>query len=223
MDESSASAQEQQSVRVPVGSAVLDGDLVVPEGAVGAVILAHGGGNGRHRPRNEFVAGILNQGGFATLLLDLLTPTEEAVDRDTGLLRFDVDLLAERLVAVTDWLDGDPRTVGLPLGYFGASTGAAAALIAATERPDLVGAVVSRGGRPDLADRVLPLVEAPTLLIVGGEDPPSIALNGQAMARLGAAHMLEIVPGAGQSFAEPGTLEQVAGLALAWFEQFLAA
>lgn len=223
MDQPSSSAHQQHAVRVPVGSLALDGDLTVPDQAGGVVLFAHGSGSGRHSPRNRLVAGVLNQGGLATLLLDLLTTAEEAIDRDTALLRFDVDLLAERVVAATDWLDREPRTAGLPIGYFGASTGAGAALMAAVERPDLVGAVVSRGGRPDLADPVLPLVEAPTLLIVGGADAPVIELNRRAMARLGAAHMLETVPGAGHLFEEPGTLEQVAGLALAWFEQFLTA
>lgn len=221
MDQSSSPACQQHPVRVPIGSLALEGDLALPHQASGVVLFAHGAGSGRHSRRNRLVAGVLNQGGFATLLLDLLTPAEQAIDRDTGLLRSDIDLLAERLVAATDWLDREPRTAGLPIGYFGASMGAGAALLAAVERPDLVGAVVSRGGRPDLADRALPLVEAPTLLIVGGTDGPVIDLNRQVMTRLGAAHMLEIVPGAGHLFEEPGTLEQVAGLALAWFEQFL--
>ena len=222
MQPSSWSVHHAQSIRVPFGELVLNGDLVVPDQAGGVVLFAHGSGSGRHSPRNRLVARVLNDGGLATLLLDLLTPEEEALDRETGHLRFDIDLLARRLVAATDWLAGDPRTVGLPIGYFGASTGAGAALIAAVERPDAVGAVVSRGGRPDLADQVLPLVEAPTLLIVGGDDGPVIESNRRAMARLGAAHTLEIVPGAGHLFEEPGALEQVAGLALAWFEQFLA-
>ena len=217
MDEPSAAAHQQHAVQVPFGTLTLDGDLTVPAGASGVVLFAHGSGSGRHSPRNRLVAGVLNHGGLATLLLDLLTPLEEAVDRDTGLLRFDVDLLAERLVAATDWLGSDLRTAGLPIGYFGASTGAGATLIAATERPDAVGAVVSRGGRPDLADRVLPLVEAPTLLIVGGEDAPVVDLNRRVMARLGAAYLLEIVPGAGHLFEEPGALEEVGRLAAEWF------
>ena len=223
MDTPSSSEHRRHVVRVPIGSLGLDGDPVVPEPAGGVVLFADGSGSGRQSPRNRRVASVLYDGGLATLLIDLLTPVEAAVDRDSALLRFDVDLLAERLVAATDWLAGDPRTVGLPLGYFGASTGAGAALIAAAERPDAIGVIVSRGGRPDLADRILPLVEAPTLLIVGGEDAPVIDLNRRAMTRLGAAHMLEIVPGAGHLFEEPGTLEQVAGLAMAWFEQFLGA
>lgn len=221
MDQSSPPAHQQHAVRIPIGALALEGILTLPHHAGGVVLFAHGDESGRHNPRTRLVAGVLNQGGFATLLLDLLTPVEDAIDRDTGLLRFDVDVLAERLVAATDWLDREPRTAGLPIGYFGAGTGAGAALLAAVERPDVVGAVVTRGGRPDLADRVLPLVEAPTLLIVGGADEPHIELNRRAMTRLGAAHLLEIVPGAGHLFEEPGTLEQVAGLALAWFEQFL--
>lgn len=221
MDQSSPPAHQQHAVRIPIGALALEGILTLPHQAGGVVLFAHGDESGRHNPRTRLVAGVLNQGGFATLLLDLLTPVEDAIDRDTGLLRFDVDVLAERLVAATDWLDREPRTAGLPIGYFGAGTGAGAALLAAVERPDVVGAVVTRGGRPDLADQVLPLVEAPTLLIVGGADEPHIELTRRAMTRLGAAHLLEIVPGAGHLFEEPGTLEQVAGLALAWFEQFL--
>ena len=223
MDRTAGPGAEEHSVQVSAGLITLEGNLGVPDGARGIVLFAHGSGSGRHSPRNRLVAGVLNHGGLATLLLDLLTPLEEAVDRDTGLLRFDVDLLAERLVAATDWLAAEPRSAGLTVGYFGAGVGAAAALLAATERPDSIGAVVSRGGRPDLADRILPLVEAPTLLIVGGEDAPVVDLNRRVMARLGAAYLLEIVPGAGHLFEEPGTLEQVAGLALAWFEQFLTA
>ena len=223
MDPSPAADHRAYPIRIQVGSQTLDGELTLPSQAGGVVLFADGSGSGRHCPRNRLVADVLNEGGFATLLLDLLTPTEAAVDRDTGLLGVDVDLLAERLVAATDWLDHDLRTAGLSIGYFGASTSAGAALIAAVERPDGVGAVVSRGGRPDLAERVLPLVEAPTLLIVGGDDQTVIELNRRAMARLGAAHMLEVVPGAGHLFEEPGALEQVAGLALAWFEQFLTA
>ena len=222
MADSSASGPRQHGVRVPIGTLTLDGDLALPDGAGGLVLFAPESGRGRQDPRDRLVAEVLNAGGLATLLLDLLTPVELAIDRDTALLRFDVDLLAQRLVAATDWLGADPRTAGLPIGYFGAGTGAAAALLAAVERPDAVGAIVSRGGRVDLSDPVLPLVEAPTLLIVGGEDASSSDLNRAAMERLAAVHMFEIVPGAGPDFEETGALEQVAVLALAWFEQFLA-
>jgi dienelactone hydrolase len=186
------------------------------------VLFAHGSGSSRHSPRNRYVAGVLRAAGLATLLMDLLTPEEEAEDRYTGHLRFDIDLLAERLVAATDWLAQQPQTAGWPVGYFGASTGAGAALVAAARRPDAVGAVVSRGGRPDLAGAALARVKAPTLLIVGGRDEPVIALNQQALGRLGAAvKKLVIVPGATHLFEEPGALEEVARLASGWFTRHL--
>ena len=209
----------EQQVRIaPDG---LSGDLVIPETAAGLVVFAHGSGSSRHSPRNRYVASVLQQGGFATLLLDLLTAAEEQVDAATGHLRFDIDLLAERLLEATDWLQGEPRTRRLPIGYFGASTGAGAALVAAAERASVIGAVVSRGGRPDLAGTALSRVQAPTLLIVGSNDQPVIRLNQKAMAELRCENRLAIVPGATHLFEERGTLEQVAELARNWFEAHL--
>jgi putative phosphoribosyl transferase len=182
------------------------------------VLFAHGSGSGRHSPRNRFVSRQLRAAGLVTLLLDLLTEDEGAVDQYTAQLRFDIDLLAERLTGATGWLAEDSRTAGLPIGYFGASTGGRAALVAAARLPERVGAVVSRGGRPDLAGDTLPAVSAPTLLIVGGEDEPVIGLNEQALALLGApVKKLVIVPGASHLFEEPGKLEEVARLAADWF------
>jgi pimeloyl-ACP methyl ester carboxylesterase len=210
--------------------ATIWGTLAVPSGARGVVVFAHGSGSGRFSPRNRYVAGVLFQAGLATLLMDLLTAGEEAEDRSTGSLRFDIPLLARRVIAAIDWLAAD-ALVGdlpeplrtLPVGTFGASTGAAAALIAAAERPDRVAAVVSRGGRPDLADEALPRVHAPTLLIVGGRDTQVIELNRWAQARLGGESRLEIVPGAGHLFEEPGALERVAELSRDWFLAHLGA
>jgi putative phosphoribosyl transferase len=193
----------------------------MPAGAASIVLFAHGSGSGRKSPRNRYVAGVLQGGGLATLLLDLLTPAEEAVDIDTGHLRFDIDLLAERLTGATQWLATQPDTRSLRAAYFGASTGAAAALVAAAELPERIGAVVSRGGRPDLAASALPRVVAPTLLIVGGHDFPVIDLNRQALERLRCERRLEIVPGATHLFEEPGALEQVAELARRWFVDHL--
>jgi dienelactone hydrolase len=208
----------EQHVRVGAGPVILEGNLGIPEGARGAVLFAHGSGSGRHSPRNRFVARQLRAAGLATLLLDLLTEDEEAVDRYTAQLRFDIGLLAERLIGATDWLTEDSRTAGLSIGYFGASTGGGAALVAAAHRPERVGVVVSRGGRPDLAGDALPAVRAPTLLLVGGDDEPVIGLNEQALARLGApVKKLVIVPGASHLFEEPGKLEEVARLAADWF------
>lgn len=201
----------------------LMGDLVLPDRTHGLVVFAHGSGSSRFSPRNRFVADVLSNGGLGTLLFDLLTPEEEVEDERTGRLRFDIDLLAARLVAVLDWLRVEPSTQGLALGCFGASTGAAAALIAAAERPGAVAAVVSRGGRPDLAGEALERVKAPTLLIVGGEDFAVIRLNEQAFARLRSPKRLEIVPGATHLFEEPGTLDRVAALALDWFQKTLTA
>ncbi|GAB4334006.1 MAG: dienelactone hydrolase family protein [Dehalococcoidia bacterium] len=203
----------RSAVMIEIEDAQLHGDLSVPAGAEGMVIFAHGSGSSRLSPRNRFVASVLSDAGLATLLFDLLSEREEAVDMRTGQYRFDIPLLAHRLVAVTDWAGEDPRTRDLVPGYFGASTGAAAALIAAAERPDRVRAVVSRGGRPDLADRFLPRVQAPTLLIVGGADTPVIRLNEEALGRLRCEKRLEIVPRASHLFEEPGTLERVAELA----------
>lgn len=209
-----------EAVRIPVGDEVLDGDLVVPVDARGVVVFAHGSGSSRHSPRNRQVAGVLQDAGIATLLMDLLTVEEEQRDARTGELRFDIGLLAERLIAATDWLGDRTDTAGLSLGYFGASTGAGCALVAAAQRP-AVAAVVSRGGRPDLAGEALPRVQAPTLLIVGGADVPVIGMNRDAMARMTAETRLEIVEGAGHLFGEPGALEQVADLAARWFTRYL--
>jgi dienelactone hydrolase len=211
----------ERSVTVPAGPVKLQGDLAMPAAARGVVLFAHGSGSGRQSPRNRYVAEILQQAQFCTLLLDLLTADEEARDLYTREYRFNLPLLAERLVAATDWLAANPETQALPLGYFGASTGAAAALIAATERPQVVRAVVSRGGRPDLALEVLDRVQAPTLLLVGGYDSVVIDLNREAYARLPGTKHLEIVPAATHLFEEPGTLEEVARLAAAWFTQYL--
>jgi putative phosphoribosyl transferase len=196
----------------------LSGDLVLPERASGIVLFAHGSGSSRHSPRNRYVAGVLQQSGFATLLLDLLTAAEEEVDTSTGYLRFDIHLLAQRLLRATDWLHGAPETRSLPIAYFGASTGAGAALVAAAERPSLIEAVVSRGGRPDLAGPALSRVKSPTLLIVGGDDHTVIRLNQKAMGELRCEKQLAIVPGATHLFEEPGALEEVAKLAGSWFQ-----
>ena len=212
----------EQAVRIPVDHVTLDGDLVVPGGATGIVLFAHGSGSSRFSPRNRAVAAELRAAGLATLLLDLLTPEEEREDAVTRELRFDIPLLAARLAAATDWVTQRSDARHLAVGYFGASTGAAAALIAAAERPEVVRAVVSRGGRPDLAGAALPAVRAPTLLVVGGDDVPVIAMNREALSRMHATRTLEIVPGATHLFEEPGTLEQVARLARAWFAQHLA-
>ena len=213
----------EQSVRVRAGAVTLDGDLSLPDGARAIVLFAHGSGSSRLSPRNRHVADLLNEAGLATLLVDLLTPEEEVTDARTARLRFDIRLLAERLVEVTDWLRERAETRGLRLGYFGASTGAAAALVAAAMRPEAVGAIVSRGGRPDLAGRTLSLVRAPTLLIVGGEDGVVIELNRQALAELRAEATLVVVPGATHLFEEPGALDEVARLAREWFERHLVA
>lgn len=212
---------DQGSVSLPVGDVRLAGDLAVPAGARGVVLFAHGSGSGRHSPRNRLVAAALGQAGLATLLLDLLTDSEEAVDRDRAELRFDIALLAGRLAAAMDWLREDPRTAALAIGLFGASTGAAAALVAAAERPLQVAAVVSRGGRPDLAGPSLGLVRAPTLLVVGGRDRIVLELNRSAAEQLDAEHRLEVVPDATHLFEEPGTLERVAALAGDWFRRWL--
>lgn len=213
----------QRTVRVRAGDAELTGDLTLPAGASATVLFAHGSGSSRRSPRNRFVAGELAARGLATLLIDLLTEEEEALDIETAALRFDIGLLADRLSHATDWLGRESTTRELKIGYFGASTGAAAALVAAALRPEAIGAVVSRGGRPDLADPALPHVLAPTLLIVGGADEPVIRMNRQALARLSCVKELRIVPGATHLFEEPGALETVAGLAGDWFLRYLAA
>jgi pimeloyl-ACP methyl ester carboxylesterase len=212
----------EERVRAVAGSVVLDGNLGVPEDALGVVLFAHGSGSSRNSPRNRFVAGALREHGLATLLIDLLTRSEELAEVQTGYLRFDIELLAERLSGVTDWLSANPSTERLPIGYFGASTGAAAALVAAAERPQQIKAVVSRGGRPDLAAAALQRVRSPTLLIVGGNDAPVITLNELAFEQLGTTEKrMEIVPGATHLFEEPGALEQVAQLASEWFGRYL--
>jgi dienelactone hydrolase len=210
------------AVRIPVGRELLDGDLGIPAGARGLVIFAHGSGSSRHSPRNRQVAEALHLAALGTLLLDLLTPAEEQVDRLTAHHRFDIPLLAKRLVAAIDWASADPATKHLPIGLFGASTGAAAALVAAAERPAAVRAVVSRGGRPDLAGAALPHVQAPTLLVVGSRDVPVIDLNRQAAANLRCPHELTLVAGATHLFEEPGTLAEVERLATHWLVQHLA-
>jgi putative phosphoribosyl transferase len=213
--------EQERTVRVPAGPVTLEGDLAVPEGAQGVVLFAHGSGSSRHSPRNRRVAGWLQEGRLATLLLDLLTADEETADRETGHLRFDIGLLAERLVEAADWLGRQPETRDLALGCFGASTGAAAALVAAAARPHTVCAVVSRGGRPDLAGPALPVVRAPTLLIVGGDDTQVLGLNRQAYERLHSEKRLVVIPGASHLFEEPGALDRVARYAREWFEQHL--
>jgi pimeloyl-ACP methyl ester carboxylesterase len=210
----------EQSIQIPDSGAI--GDLVIPTNAEGAVIFAHGSGSSRFSARNRFVAGVLQKTRLATLLLDLLTPEEEQIDLHTRHLRFDIDLLANRLVQATQWLRNHSSAAGLPVGYFGASTGAAAALIAAAQQAESVDAVVSRGGRPDLAGAALSKVTAPTLLIVGGEDIVVIDLNQKAFTGLHCQKQLEIVPGATHLFEEPGTLERVATLASNWFHQYLS-
>jgi putative phosphoribosyl transferase len=212
---------QEHIVRVTNGTVALDGILRLPEGARAVVLFAHGSGSGRLSPRNRHVAGLLNRAKVATLLVDLLTADEEAIDARTGHLRFDIELLAQRLVGATDWLTQRPDTRQLAIGYFGASTGAAAALVAATQRGDVIGAIVSRGGRPDLAGAALPHVRAPTLLIVGGSDVHVIQLNRIALAELRCKKQLIIVPGATHLFEEPGALDEVARLACEWFQGHL--
>ncbi|MDP1827657.1 MAG: hydrolase [Archangium sp.] len=212
----------EQTLIIPAGRKELEGDLLVPVDAFGLVLFAHGSGSSRKSPRNLLVAEALRERGLGTLLFDLLTPDEERRDAETAHLRFDVPLLASRLGAVTDWIQGRGAARGLALGYFGASTGAAAAMIAASRRPRSIRAVVSRGGRPDLARDALERVQAPTLLIVGGADLAVLELNEDALDRIPAAKQLAIVPGATHLFEEPGALEQVARLAGDWFLEHLA-
>jgi len=204
-------------VEIQAGHAVLSGNLTIPKNAVALVLFAHGSGSSRHSPRNQFVARTLNDAGLGTLLFDLLAQEEEALDMRTREHRFNIGLLAERLVHATKWAKPQERTRDLRIGYFGSSTGAAAALVAAAETPQDVGAVVSRGGRPDLAGDALPKVQAPTLLIVGGNDDIVIELNEQAHDQMHCEVKLEIVPGATHLFEEPGALEKVAKLASDWF------
>ena len=206
-------------VQIRSGAVTLRGDLSIPTGAQGVVLFAHGSGSSRHSPRNQFVARTIRDAGVGTLLFDLLTKEEESIDTRTGQLRFDIGLLAQRLIDATYWLKGEFDY--LKVGYFGASTGGGAALVAAAEMQDTVSVVVSRGGRPDLAGDVLPLVKAATLLIVGGLDYPVIEMNRDAYARLGCEKELKIIPGATHLFEEPGTLEEVARLAGDWFRRHL--
>ena len=212
----------ESTVHIIAGGITLEGNMAIPARARGIVLFAHGTGSSRHSPRNRFVAAELQRRGLATLLLDLLTAGEEAVDMHTRQHRFDIGLLADRLVATTEWLGRQADTRDLLLGYFGASTGAGAALVAAAARPDAVAAVVSRGGRPDLAGDALPLVKAPVLLIVGGDDTPVLAMNREASARMHAENRIVIVPGASHLFEEPGKIEEVARLAGEWFVRHLS-
>lgn len=204
-------------VEIPIGHVSLEGNLVIPAGASGIALFAHGSGSSRKSPRNQFVARMLHEAKIGTLLFDLLTLYEEFVDARTAELRFDIDLLAHRLIAATNWLRNDPRAEAMPVGYFGASTGGGAALVAAAEPGLPVKAVVSRGGRPDLAGSALPLVTAPTLLIVGGLDYQVIEMNRVAFSQLCCEKSLQIVPSATHLFEEPGTLEEVGRLAADWF------
>lgn len=209
-------------VQIPAGPVVLEGDLIIPDKAIGLVLFVHGSGSSRHSRRNQVVARKLNEAALATLLFDLLTPEEESIDMYTAEHRFNISLLAERLVHATNWATRQKQTQELRIGYFGSSTGGGAALVAAAKLPDKVSAVVSRGGRPDLAGEALAKVQAPTLLIVGGEDDVVIELNKQAMKRMRCEVKLEIIPGATHLFEEPGGLEQVARLASDWFVHHIA-
>jgi putative phosphoribosyl transferase len=221
MNNSVVQTLKERLVKVPAGSVTLEGNLTLPKDSQAVVLFAHGSGSSRHSSRNRYVARVLNEANLATLLIDLLTLDEEAIDARTAQLRFDIELLAERLVHATDWLTQLPDTEHLRIGYFGASTGAAAALVAAAERPDQVRAIVSRGGRPDLAGAALPRVRAPTLLIVGGNDVQVIELNRVALAQLRVEKQLVIIPGATHLFEETGALEVVARLAREWFQRHL--
>jgi putative phosphoribosyl transferase len=208
-------------IHIPAGDVQLDGDLVIPDAAHGIVLFAHGSGSSRFSGRNRYVAEQLRDTGLATLLMDLLTGQEEQADRLTAQLRFDIDLLAQRLVAAVRLLNVNLPTMDLPIGLFGASTGGGAALVAAAREPELVQAVVSRGGRPDLAGDALPLVRCPVLLIVGGDDAPVIEMNRDAMRQMRSEVQLEIIPRATHLFEEPGTLESVARLARDFFGRHL--
>jgi putative phosphoribosyl transferase len=210
----------RRAIRLGVDGREIDGDLVVPEKARALVLFAHGSGSGRESPRNRFVASALHEAEIGTLLIDLLTAEEDAYDERTRELRFDIDLLAGRVVTATDWLEQEPDTKHLPIGYFGASTGAAAAIVAAAQRPE-ARAIVSRGGRPDLAGAALSAVRSPTLLIVGGNDPEVLELNRRALEILEVPKKLEVVPGATHLFEEPGAIDQVARIATEWFAEFL--
>lgn len=221
MNHSVAQTKREETVTISAASVPLEGNLVVPEDARSVVLFAHGSGSSRHSPRNRAVARVLNESGLGTLLIDLLTTDEEAIDRRTARLRFDIDLLADRLIGATDWLGTEAGIEAGGVGCFGASTGAGAAPAAAATRPDVIGAVVSRGGRPDLAGDALQRVRAPTLLIVGGNDIPVIGMNEDALRQMPGEKRLEIVPGATHLFEEPGALEEVARLARDWFLRYL--
>jgi len=212
---------QETAVKIPIGSVVLEGNLNVPSGAKGVVLFAHGSGSSRFSPRNQYVAKFFNAQKIGTLLFDLLTNEEDQEDIETAEYRFNINLLAERLIGATEWLNKDPDTKNIVFGYFGASTGAAAALIAAAKLPNDIAAVVSRGGRPDLAADYLPRVVAPTLLLVGGLDTVVIELNRQAMEQMSAEKKLVIIPGATHLFEEPGKLEEVAKLSTDWFLRYL--
>lgn len=219
MSESKQKLELDQSVKIQSGRVQLDGELKVAQGATGIVLFVHGSGSSRHSRRNQYVARVIREAGVGTLLFDLLTKEEEAIDSYTGELRFNIEFLARRLVDATNWITSQPTTQHLRIGYFGASTGAAAALLGAVDLSNIVAAVVSRGGRPDLARNALVKVKAPTLLIVGGRDDVVIKLNENALAELTCEKELKIVPGATHLFEEPGTLEQVAQLASDWFKK----
>jgi dienelactone hydrolase len=215
------SEHPRREITIPAGDVFLHGDLVVPPGSRGVVVFAHGSGSGRFSPRNRLVARALREGRLATLLFDLLTPDEEDAEVETGHLRFDIGFLAGRLLLAMDWVVSQPSTRGLDVGFFGASTGAAAALVAAAERPPGVSAIVSRGGRPDLAGAMLSRVRCPTLLLVGGEDRAVLRLNQEALARLDVEKKLQVIAGATHLFEERGALDQVAGIAREWFVRYL--
>jgi putative phosphoribosyl transferase len=210
-----------RTVEIPIGNERLEGELIVPVGAAGVVLFAHGSGSSRHSPRNQRVAQVIRYGGNGTLLFDLLSREEEAIDLNTRHLRFDINLLSARLADATRWIMSEPEVGDLKIGYFGASTGAAAALVAAAELGTDISAVVSRGGRPDLAGDALLDVTAPTFLIVGERDEPVIEMNEEALARLRCEKKLQVIPGATHLFEEPGTLDKVAQLAADWFRQYL--
>ncbi len=213
--------EHYDNLTVHAAGCPLQGDLHVPPAAQGLVVFVHGSGSSRHSPRNRYAAEVLEEGGLATLLMDLLTPDEAVIDAITAELRFDVPLLTRRVVGATDWLMDNPDTRNLRIGYFGASTGVAAALIAAAERPDAVHAVVSRGGRPDLAGSWLELVRAPTLLIVGSRDHMVLELNHTALDQLNVPKRLDVIQGATHLFEEPGALPEAARLARDWFTEYL--
>jgi putative phosphoribosyl transferase len=208
-------------IQIRSGAVMLPGELIVPGDARGVVLFAHGSGSSRHSPRNQFVAQAIRDAGVGTLLFDLLTKDEENIDRYTGHLRFDISLLAERLVDATTWIESEGQFKNLRVGYFGSSTGGGAALVAAAQKGNSIGAIVSRGGRPDLAGKALRGVKSPTLLVVGGLDYPVIDMNRRAFEQLNCEKELKIVPGASHLFEEPGTLEEVARLAAEWFQKYL--